>query len=266
MPEPLPLVQVNAFTDKPFAGNPAAVCLPDGPRSDGWMQHVAAQMNLSETAFLTPERDGWRLRWFTPTVEVDLCGHATLASAHALWELGRIRPDAPAVFHTRSGRLTAERAGDRIRLDFPGFRVEPADTPAPLDEALGVEPVSISQYPLGYLIELTSEDAVRSLKPDWPKLERMSVPSLTVTARATTAGYDFVSRFFAPGFGIPEDPVTGSAHCGLGPYWSAKLGKAELLAYQASPRGGEVGVTVAGARVQLAGKAVTAWRGEWVAG
>jgi PhzF family phenazine biosynthesis protein len=266
MPESLPLIQVNAFTDKPFSGNPAAVCLPDGPRSDGWMQHVAAQLNLSETAFLTPERDGWRLRWFTPAVEVDLCGHATLASAHTLWELGKLKPDAPAVFHTRSGRLTAERVGDRIRLDFPAFRVEPAEAPAGLAGAIGAAPVSASQYPLGYLIELASEDAVRSLVPDWPKLERMSVPSLTVTAAATTAGFDFVSRFFAPGFGIPEDPVTGSAHCGLGPYWSARLGKAELLGYQASARGGEVGVRVSETRVLLSGKALTVWRGEWVAG
>lgn len=262
----LTIYQVDAFTDKPFAGNPAAVCVLPEPCGDVWMQHVAREMNLSETAFLLRAEDGFDLRWFTPAVEVDLCGHATLASAHILWETGLLDPQDPARFHTRSGLLTASRRGDEIELDFPATPAEPAPAPPGLTAALGVAPRYVGQSRFDYLVEVESEDAVRGLNPDFGALKALGVRGVMVTSRATTPGFDFVSRFFAPGAGIDEDPVTGSAHCCLGPFWRKQLGQGEFVAYQASARGGIVRVRVAGERVFLGGKAVTVLRGELLQG
>ena len=258
------IYQVDAFTDKPFAGNPAAVCLLKDAAEADWMQSVAAEMNLSETAFLVPQVDGFDLRWFTPAVEVDLCGHATLASAHVLWETGKLAAGAEARFYTRSGLLTAVLADNWITLNFPAKAETPAETPAGLAEALGVEPVYVGRNAFDYIVEVGSETAVRTLTPDHAILRTFSVRGVIVTARAETEGLDFVSRFFAPGSGIDEDPVTGSAHCCLGPYWAGKLGKTEFTAYQASPRGGLMRVTVIGDRVLLQGQAVTILQGQLV--
>lgn len=257
------LYQVDAFTDRPFAGNPAAVCLLEEPREADWMQQVAREMNLSETAFLVPRGGGFDLRWFTPATEVELCGHATLASAHVLWQAGRLEPAEVAHFHTLSGLLTARRRSDGwIELDFPARTAEPVSTPPGLVEALGAEtPVFVGKSRYDYLLELPSEAAVRSLQPDFGRLRTLPVRGVIATARATSAPFDFVSRFFAPGAGVDEDPVTGSAHCTLGPYWAERLGKEELLAWQASARGGVLQVRVAGERVELAGQAVTVLRG-----
>ncbi len=262
----LSIIHVDAFTDRPFAGNPAAVCLLPASGDDRWMQRVAQEMNLPETAFLYPQDDGYNLRWFTPTVEVDLCGHATLASAHALWEGRHLPQDAEARFHTRSGLLTARRDGAWIELDFPATPAELGAVPSELTWALGVTPVSAGKTRFDYLIELDSEQTLRALRPDIAALRALDARGVIVTARANTPGYDFVSRFFAPGSGIDEDPVTGSAHCCLGPFWAAKLGRSELVGYQASARGGVVRVRVEGARVRLSGQAVTVLRGELSAG
>jgi PhzF family phenazine biosynthesis protein len=256
------IYQVDAFTDKPFAGNPAAVCILSEPRTESWMQNVAQEMNLSETAFLREQADGFGLRWFTPAVEVDLCGHATLASAHVLWETGMLSAQEQARFHTRSGLLTAERKGEEIELNFPATPEEPTEAPPGLGEALGVTFRYIGRSKFDYLVEVDSEQVVRSLAPDFALLRRLSIRGIMVTSVATSSGYDFVSRFFAPGAGIDEDPVTGSAHCCLGPYWRARLGKEELVAYQASERGGVLRVRVAADRVYLGGRAVTVLRGE----
>ena len=257
------IFQVDAFTDKPFAGNPAAVCLLSQPRSAGWMQNVAQEMNLSETAFLHQQEHGFDLRWFTPAVEVDLCGHATLASAHVLWESGQLSAGEAARFHTRSGLLTAERKGERIELNFPATPESPSDVPPGLSEALGVRFKYVGKSKYDYLVEVDAEAVVRNLKPDLALLRTLSIRGIMVTSVAASE-YDFVSRFFAPGAGVDEDPVTGSAHCCLGPYWSRQLGKKELLAYQASARGGVVRVRVAGERVYLGGQAVTVLRGELI--
>jgi len=253
---------VDAFTDAPFRGNPAAVCVAPEPWSDRWMQLVAREMNLSETAFLHRQPDGFDLRWFTPTVEVALCGHATLAAAHVLWEDGHLEPAEQARFHTRSGLLTADRRGAWIEMDFPAKREEPAPAPTGLAAALGVTPAYVGKNQFDYLVEVDSEETVRHLTPDHTALAKLPVRGVIVTSRAKTGEFDFVSRFFAPGSGIPEDPVTGSAHCALAPFWGARLGKTEMLAYQASPRGGVVRVRLAGDRVLLGGQAVTVLRGE----
>lgn len=258
----LPIVQVDAFTDRPFAGNPAAVCVLPAPREAGWLQLVAREMNLSETAFLVRQEDGFDLRWFTPAVEVDLCGHATLASAHVLWEAGLLAPDEQARFHTRSGLLTADRRAGWIELDFPA---EPAVAVEPPDEllaALGTAPAYVGRNRFDYLVELETEEQVRALRPDFARLGRVPTRGVIVTSRARQPEYHFVSRFFAPGVGVDEDPVTGSAHCCLGPYWAGKLGATEFVAYQASVRGGVVRVRLAGERVRLGGQAVTVLRGE----
>lgn len=256
------IVQVDAFTDRPFAGNPAAVCLLPEPRDARWMQQVAQEMNLSETAFLHPQEDGFHLRWFTPAVEVDLCGHATLASAHVLWELGFLAPGERARFHTRSGLLTAERQGDLIELNFPATPAELATAPAGLAEALGVEPKYVGRSRFDYLLEVDSEKTVRNLKPDFTALAAVAARGIIVTSLAASPPYDFVSPFFAPQSGVNEDPVTGSAHCCLGPFWKKRLNKNEFVAYQASARGGVVRVRVSGDRVYLGGRAVTVLRGE----
>ncbi|HYK83320.1 MAG TPA: PhzF family phenazine biosynthesis protein [Gemmatimonadales bacterium] len=262
-----PLIQVDAFASRPFAGNPAAVCLLAAPQDARWMQDVAREMNLSETAFLHPQDDGYGLRWFTPATEVALCGHATLASAHVLWEEGYLPAGEPARFHTASGLLTAERHGAWIELDFPAVRAAAAPAPPGLLEALGVPggPRWVGRNQFDYLVEVESETAVRDLKPDFSHLERVEARGIMVTSRAATSEYDFVSRFFAPRAGVREDPVTGSAHCALTPFWSERLKKTELTAYQASPRGGVLRVRVKGDRVGLAGQAVTVLRGELVA-
>jgi PhzF family phenazine biosynthesis protein len=261
----LPIVQVDAFTDRPFGGNPAAVCLLPEPRDERWMQNVAREMNLSETAFLHPENSGFRLRWFTPVVEVALCGHATLASAHVLWQDGHLAPDALAVFHTQSGRLTARRRAEWIELDFPATPAAPTEPPPGLLDALGVrQPRAVGRSRFDCLVEVESEEIVRRLAPDFTALRRVEARGVMVTSRATTTGFDFVSRFFGPQSGIDEDPATGSAHCTLGPYWSTRLGKLTLTAYQASARGGVVRVEIRGDRVGLSGQAVTVLRGELV--
>jgi PhzF family phenazine biosynthesis protein len=260
---PIAITQVDAFTDRPFAGNPAAVCILRDAPYDEWMQNVAREMNLSETAFLQPREDGFDLRWFTPAAEVDLCGHATLASAHVLWETRVLDAATPARFHTRSGLLVARRNGDEIELDFPATRPEAVTPPDGLIEALGAVPVAVAKSRFDYLAELESQEIVRKLQPDLKALSKLPVRGVMVTARGN-GEYDFVSRFFAPAYGIDEDPVTGSAHCCLGPYWQERLQRDEFLAYQASARGGEIRVKVAGDRVLLSGKAVTVLRGEFV--
>jgi predicted PhzF superfamily epimerase YddE/YHI9 len=259
------IVQVDAFTNRPFAGNPAAVCVLSGPRPDAWMRDVAREMNLSETAFLHPEDDGYRLRWFTPAVEVDLCGHATLASANVLWEDGHLPEGRRARFHTRSGVLLADRRGEWIELDFPAKLAVAAEPPPGLLTALGVHATSVARNQFDYLVEVGSEEEVRAAGPDSSALKKVDARGVIVTARASTAGFDFVSRFFAPGAGVDEDPVTGSAHCALGPYWAAHVGKTEMTAYQASARGGVVRVKVNGDRVILGGQAVTVMHAELLA-
>jgi PhzF family phenazine biosynthesis protein len=262
---PIPLYQVDAFTNRPFAGNPAAVCFLDAPREDGWMQSVALEMNLSETAFLQPHPDGFGLRWFTPAVEVDLCGHATLAAAHTLWETGRLAPDRAARFFTRSGWLVCRRAGDWIEMDFPAKPERRVESPPGLLAALGVtsaQVLHVGRNQFDYLVQVESAGIVRGLKPNHGELRKLSVRGVTVTAASDRPEFDFVSRFFAPGSGIDEDPVTGSAHCALGPFWQARLRKDNLMAYQASARGGVLRVRPRGERVLLAGQAVTVLRGE----
>jgi len=254
--------QIDAFTDCPFSGNPAAVCLLPAPRDAGWMQQVASEMNLAETAFLVRRAEGYDLRWFTPVAEVDLCGHATLASAHLLWEEGHLKPAAIASFHTRSGILSAKRQGDMIWLDFPATPVRPATMLPDLERAVGAPIKYLGRTSFDYLIEIESEAALRSLAPDLTLLAQLPVRGVVITARSGDGRHDFASRFFAPRLGIPEDPVTGSAHCGLGPFWAARLGTNDLAGYQASPRGGTVLVRVDGERVHLGGQAVTVLRGE----
>lgn len=258
------IVQVDAFTATPFAGNPAAVCILAEPRDEGWMQHVATEMNLSETAFLSRQEDGFNLRWFTPAVEVDLCGHATLASAHVLWETGHLKQGEQARFHTHSGLLLAERRGEWIEMDFP-IKAEEAASAAPgLLQALGVTAIYVGKNQFDYLVEVESEEIVRDIHPDLTLLSAVEARGVIVTSRSSTQGYDFVSRFFAPRVGVNEDPVTGSAHCCLAPYWCSKFGRDQLVGFQASPRGGVVRVRVAGDRVYLGGQAVTVLRGELV--
>lgn len=257
-------LQIDAFTDRPFAGNPAAVCLLAEERDAQWMQAVAAEMNLSETAYVRVLDDGFELRWFTPTIEVDLCGHATLASAHALWTEGVVDQLTPIRFHTKSGVLTCTRAGDFIEMDFPGTPAQEAKPPAGLLDALGVQPTFVGRSKFDKLLVVESEEAVRSLKPDFAALRQISMRGVMVTSKSDDPRYDFVSRYFAPGAGIDEDPVTGSAHCCLGPYWSEQLGKTELTAFQASARGGVLRVRVKGDRVLLGGQAVTVMKGELV--
>jgi PhzF family phenazine biosynthesis protein len=259
----VPIVQVDAFTAVPFAGNPAAVCVLPESRDDQWMQNVASEMNLSETAFLHPEWDGYRLRWLTPAIEVDLCGHATLASAHVLWEDGHLGPDVEARFHTRSGLLTCRRDGEWIEMNFPIKLAEPAEAPASLAEALGADPTYVGRNQFDYLVEVADEATLRSLRPNHQLLRQLPVRGVIVTARGRE--YDFVSRFFAPGAGVDEDPVTGSAHSALAPYWAARLKKDCMTGFQASARGGVVKVGLQGDRVRMSGQAVTVLRGELLA-
>lgn len=259
------IYQVDAFAEKPFTGNPAGVCVLDAPADEAWMQSVAMEMNVSETAFVVRREDGdFDLRWFTPAVEVALCGHGTLATSHILYELGILKPDEVARYHTQSGLLQARQVDDgMIELDFPATPPEDCETPEGLLEALGLQSaIYVGRPRFDYLVEVDSEELVRTLTPDFARLTSLGVRGIIVTAKSDQAELDFVSRFFAPGAGINEDPVTGSAHCALTPYWANKLGQNELSAYQASKRGGGLKCTLAGDRVKLAGKAFTVLRGE----
>jgi PhzF family phenazine biosynthesis protein len=262
------IIQVDSFTDRPFAGNPAAVCLLDAAAPEPWMQHVAAEMNLSETAFVHPIEPGslFGLRWFTPTVEVDLCGHATLAAAHVLWEENVLSPQTPAQFETRSGRLSARRQDGWIEMNFPA---EALDSPIAdtielerIAVALNAPIISAGRNRFDLLVEFADEGTVRQLQPDYRLIAAFPVRGVIATSRAAAPDFDFVSRFFAPRVGVDEDPVCGSAHCCLGPFWASKLGRAELTGHQVSPRGGVVKVRVEGRRVALIGQAVTVLRGE----
>ena len=260
---PVPLYVVDAFTDRPFAGNPAAVCPLDGPMPEDWLRNVAMEMNLSETAFVWPEGDGYRLRWLTPAVEVDLCGHATLAASHVMWETGRVPAGRTIRFETRSGMLTAEPRDGLIELDFPARPAALGPIDQTVADALGTNPAAYGLNGMDAFVVVASEAEVRRLRPDFRQLGTVGVRGVIVTAEADAGKpYDFVSRFFAPGSGIDEDPVTGSAHCCLAPYWGERLGKTEMTGYQASKRGGMVRVRLAGNRVKLGGTAVTMTRGE----
>ncbi len=258
----LPLYQVDAFTDQLFRGNPAGVCLLDAPRPAEWMQAAAAEMNLSETAFLLPEGDGYRLRWFTPAVEVRLCGHATLSSAHILWSTGRSPADQTLKFYTLSGLLTASQKAGLIWLDFPARPAQPAPAPFGLLESLGVRADYVGRSIEDYLVEVASEAEVLTIAPDFTALARVQARGVIVTSRPADERVDFISRFFAPAVGVNEDPVTGSSHTVLAPYWAEKLGKVELKAEQVSRRGGSLSLHLQEERVKIGGNAVTVFGGE----
>ena len=254
--------QVDAFTNRAFGGNPAAVCWLEAAADPAWMQAVAGEMNLSETAFVRKLHDGLELRWFTPTVEVDLCGHATLATCHALWSSDIVPSDEPLRFHTKSGLLTCRKNGKFIELDFPATPAAPATAPPGLLEALGVQPISVGKTRFDYLVVLDSPQAVLAVRPDFNKQADVPCRGVIMTAKADDGEFDFVTRFFAPAVGVNEDPVCGSAHCCLTPYWAGVLGKTELVAHQVSARGGVLRLQLKGDRVILGGEAVTVWRGE----
>lgn len=255
----VPIYVVDAFSDRPFAGNPAGVCLLDAYPAEEWMQKVAAEMKHAETAFLVPNGEDYHLRWFTPAVEVDLCGHATLASAHALFERGYAGDEIR--FHTRSGVLMAARHGDGIELDFPSEAPEEASLPYPII-SFGVEPIWTGRNRMDWFVQLASATEVRGLRPDFSEIGGLGMRGLIVTAADETGEYDFVSRGFFPQSGIDEDPVTGSAHCAFAPFWASRLGKTTMTGYQASNRGGVVTVELSGDRVKLRGRAVTVLKGE----
>ncbi len=258
----IPIFQVDAFSEKPFSGNPAAVCILEEEKDDGWLRSMAAEMNLSETAYLWKLESGYRLRWFTPTEEVDLCGHATLASAHILWETGRLNVENCAEFSTLSGTLKAKKKADWIELDFPSEVEEPSEVPPELTEALKVSPQYYGKNRMDGIVLLKSENEVLNLRPDFETLSKVEVRGIIVTAPSSSKDFDFVSRFFAPRFGINEDPVTGSAHCCLGPFWGNRLGKIELKARQLSSRGGVVRMVLKKNRTILSGRATTIFNGE----
>jgi len=254
--------QVDAFTREVFHGNPAGVCIP-GEVDETWMQRMADEIHVSETAFLNPVQDGYDLRWFTPATEVNLCGHATLASAHILYSEGYADPGDTITFHTRSGDLRARLAEGMIELDFPQKPQKPADPPPRLLEGLGVSPVYVGRNDDDYIVEINDETDLRDLKPDFSCLSEVDARGIIVTARSH-GEYDFISRFFGPQVGILEDPVTGSAHCCLAPYWSGKLHKDAFYAYQASSRGGELWLRLSAGRVFIRGHAVTVYTGEMI--
>jgi PhzF family phenazine biosynthesis protein len=261
----IPIYHVDAFTDKPFAGNPAAVCILESPMPEDWMQSVAGEMNLAETAFVCATADGFDLRWFTPAVEVDLCGHATLASAHVLWETERLGRLDSARFSTRSGILTCVQHEGLIEMDFPAEPASPTTAPPGLLAALGVEAGYVGRNRFDYLVEVKDAGTLRTLKPDLRRIAEISARGIIVTCRSDEARYDVRSRLDAPAAGIEEDPPTGSAHCCLGPFWQAHLGRSSLTGYQASRRGGIVGMKMQGDRVRLSGHAVTVLRGALLA-
>jgi PhzF family phenazine biosynthesis protein len=257
-----PLIWVDAFTDTPFRGNPAAICLLDAPLDEPTMQSLAFELGLAETAYVVPRGGAeYDLRWFTPTVEIPLCGHATLASAHALFETGRA--DDAVTFHTLSGPLTCTRLADgRVEMDFPAVPPTPVEPAPGLLDALGItEAVAVLDNKQWFIVEVATAAEVEALTPDLRRLETI-VAGASVTARSDRDGVDIVSRGFGPGVGVDEDSVTGSVHCALTPYWAAKLDKRELVARQASARGGTLHCRLDGDRVFLAGPAVTVLRGE----
>ncbi len=253
---------IDAFTDQPFSGNPAGVTLLSEPKDDDWMQQVAFEMNLSETAFLLKREDGFDLRWFTPKTEVDLCGHATLASAHIIWENGILPPEKMATFHTRSGVLTAEKKDGIIEMGFPALYARPEEFSPELLEAFKISPTYAGMFDEKHLFEVESEEIVTSLDPDFNHLKKLEGRGVVITAASESGEYDFVSRYFAPWVGVNEDPVTGTSHCCLAIHWSKRLEKKELKAYQASPRGGYLTMKVVDDRVLLGGQAVTIFTGD----
>ena len=261
----VPLFQVDAFANRPFSGNPAAVCILDSEADSEWMQSIASEMNLSETAFVRSVEDGFELRWFTPAYEVDLCGHATLASAHILWTEAHVKTEQAIRFHTRSGVLTCTHHTDLIELNFPATPPEQTEPPPGLLEALSLNDFEyVGQSPFDRFVVVSSEEIVRSLLPDFGRLAQLPTRGVIVTAASEDPQFDFVSRFFAPSAGVNEDPVTGSAHCCLGPFWHERLKKHEMNGYQASKRGGAVRVRIDGDRILLGGSAITVIRGELI--
>lgn len=256
------LFQVDAFTEEPFKGNPAGVCLLKDPKPEEWMQGLAAEMNLSETAYLLPEEAGWRLRWFTPTTEVDLCGHATLASAKVLFERHPELRQELIKFQTRSGELRARWVQGSVELDFPAMSYRSITVDARLPGILGFQPIGAVFSGNFYLFEALEEAIIHKVKPDIPVLKTLSMPEVIITAKSKEGKLDFVSRFFAPQLGVDEDPVTGSAHCLLTPYWGDKLKKSELDAYQASKRGGYLHLRLVGDRVHILGDAKIIFQAE----
>jgi PhzF family phenazine biosynthesis protein len=260
----IPIFTVDSFTAQRFFGNPAGVCILGEAGDADWMQSIAREMRHSETAFVVARDDGFDIRWFTPAAEVALCGHATLAAAHILWEHAYSATGHEIQFASRSGILTARQTRGWIELDFPALPEKPVTPPPGLAEALGVKALYVGRSRDDLLVLVESERTVRELQPDFAKLRTLGTRGVIVTAQAETPGFDFVSRFFAPGVGVDEDPVTGSAHCCLGPFWQTRLKKSELAAYQASARGGVLRVRVAGERVILGGQAVTVLKGELV--
>lgn len=264
---PIPLLQVDAFTSEPYSGNPAAVCLLRAPAPDDWMQSLAAEMNLSETSFIEPRNDGsFSLRWLTPTCEVDLCGHGTLAAAHAVWDWGLKRGDEPVRFHSRSGELLCRRDEEFITMDFPACPPVAWDAADDVSRVLGRTPTWVGRDPQNKLIALLErEEAVRGCAPDFRALAALPHQGCVITAPSDDDRFDFVSRFFAPAVGVDEDPVCGSAHCALGPFWAERLSKSDLMAHQISARRGVLRLRVQGDRVELAGRAVTVLKGEVLA-
>jgi PhzF family phenazine biosynthesis protein len=252
----IPIYQVDAFTAVPFSGNPAAVCILTSKFNEAWMQRVASEMNLSETAFVIPEGDGYHLRWFTPTTEVKLCGHATLASAFVLFEREYIASEKVIKFLTSSGLLTSQKSGEWIWMNFPRFEVVDIKPPPGLMDALGLTATNVLKSGENILVEVKSEEEVKGCNPDFGQLIKLPLQGVAITARSARPEYDFVSRYFAPWVGIDEDPVTGSAHCCLGPYWGARINKEEMTAYQVSSRGGIVKMILDKDRVKLGGQAV----------
>ena len=252
---------VDAFTDKPFSGNPAGVCLLSEPREAEWMQQVAFEMNLSETAFIVKQDDGFQLRWFTPKIEVDICGHATLAGAHLLWETEILNSEETARFHTRSGVLTAIKQGEFIKMGFPAMYSRPEEFSPELLNAFKINPYYVGKFDEKLLIQVENEQIVRNLEPDFAKLKQLDERAVVVTAESDSEDYDFISRYFAPWVGVNEDPVTGSSHCCLATFWARQLEKKDLKGYQASPRGGFITMKLDGEKVILGGQAVTVFKG-----
>ncbi|MBP1748676.1 MAG: yddE [Deltaproteobacteria bacterium] len=255
---------VDSYTSRPFGGNPAGVCILTHPKVDSWMLNVAAEMNLSETAFIIRSANGYNLRWFTPKIEVELCGHGTLASAHIIWQEGLAREDEAILFQTKSGTLSCRRREASIAMDFPLLPEHQIDPPERLARSLGISPVYVGARGQDILVDVGSEEAVKEIRPDYSLMLELPIRGVIVTGRAGGQEFDFVSRFFAPRVGINEDPATGWAHCCLASYWSKRLMKNDLVARQVSERGGVIGMRIQGGRVELSGEAITVMKGEIV--
>ncbi|MFJ7931337.1 PhzF family phenazine biosynthesis protein [Peribacillus sp. NPDC096448] len=255
------LTIINTFTDQPFKGNPAAVCLLTGESDSEWMQRMAKEINMPVTAFIHLHKAEWQLRWFTPSIEIPICGHGTLASSFFLWGKGYVPRDRPIVYQTKSGLLTARFVHGMVQLEFPPLIEQETAVPESLIKALGVVPAYVGQSKWDYLVEVQSEEIVRNMKPDIGSIAQLPIRGVIVTSRSDSGEYDFVSRFFSPAQGLDEDHVTGSAHCCLGPYWKRKLDKSSFIAYQASERGGLLKVEVTEDTVKLSGHAVTIFEG-----